>query len=259
MRKLLIAGNWKMFKTTPEAASLVSTIKAGLHKESGDSDIVICPPFTALQTVSSALKDSSIELGAQNMHHENEGAFTGEISVQMLKDLRCRYIILGHSERRSHFHESNSFINKKVKMAVKYNMVPIACIGETLAERESGQANTVVEKQFHGTFDGLAAEEMEKIIIAYEPVWAIGTGKTATPGEAQDMHAFVRSLIAKKFGAETADKLRILYGGSVKPDNTAELMKQPDIDGALVGGASLKAESFIQIVIEALGAEMKQE
>jgi len=170
MRKFLIAGNWKMYKTTTEAVSLVSTIKAGLHKESGDVDIVVCPPFTALQAVSSILKDSSIDLGAQNMHHEIEGAFTGEVSVLMLKDIRCRYVILGHSERRSLFHETNSSINKKVKTAVKYTVIPIVCVGETLNERESGQAHAVVEKQFHGTFEGVTAEQMEKIVIAYEPV-----------------------------------------------------------------------------------------
>ncbi|HNV86729.1 MAG TPA: triose-phosphate isomerase [Candidatus Omnitrophota bacterium] len=255
MRRLLIAGNWKMYKTSSEATSLVSTIKAGLHKEAGDLDVVVCPPFTALQAVSGILKSSSIDLGAQNMHFETEGAFTGEVSPLMLKDVRCRYVILGHSERRAYFKESNTLINKKVKAAVKFNLVPIVCVGEVLEDREAGRAKQVVEGQFRGTFEGLSAEAMSKIVIAYEPVWAIGTGKTATPEDAQDMQAFIRSLVSGAFGAEVAEGIRILYGGSVKPDNIAELAKQPDLDGALVGGASLKAEGFIQIVIQGLEAK----
>jgi len=255
MRKLLIAGNWKMYKSTSEATSLVSTIKAGLHKEAGDLDVVVCPPFTALHSVSGVLKNSAIDLGAQNMHFETEGAFTGEISPLMLKDVRCRYVILGHSERRAYFKESNSLINMKVKTAVKFNLIPIVCVGEVLAEREAGQAKQVVESQFRGTFDGLSEEEMSKIVIAYEPVWAIGTGKTATPEDAQDMQSFIRSLVANAFGKEIAEGIRILYGGSVKPDNIADIAKQPDVDGALVGGASLKAEGFIQIVVQGLEAK----
>ncbi len=257
MRKILIAGNWKMYKTIPEAFNLVNSIKAGLHKIS-DIDVVVCPPFTALYAVSGLLEDSRIDLGAQDMHFETEGAYTGEVSPLMLKDLGCRYVILGHSERRAFFQESNELINQKTKAAVKFNLNPIVCVGETLPEREAGRAHEVVRSQFQGTFAGLSAEDMDKVIIAYEPVWAIGTGKTATPEQAQEMQAFVRQLIRETFGEDIAEQTRILYGGSVKSDNAADLVKQPDVDGALVGGASLKAESFIQIVIESLHAEVNK-
>ncbi len=258
MRKILIAGNWKMCKTVSEAINLVNSLKAGLHKVS-DVDIVICPPFTALHAVTGLLEESSIDLGAQDMHFETEGAYTGEISPLMLKDLGCRYVILGHSERRSYFHESNHLINQKAKAAVKFNLIPIVCVGEVLSEREAGQAQEVVRKQFKGTFSGFTHEEMDKVVLAYEPVWAIGTGKTATPVEAQEMQALVRALVRETFGDELADGIRILYGGSVKPDNAQELVKQPDVDGALVGGASLRAESFVQIVMESLHAEVSKE
>jgi triosephosphate isomerase len=257
VRKKLIAGNWKMFKTVPEAVNLVNSIKAGIYKLS-DADIVVCPPFTALQAVSQQVNESVLDLGAQDMHFETEGAYTGEISPLMLKDLNCRYVILGHSERRACFKESDELINKKAKAAVKFNLIPIVCVGETLPEREAGQAEEVVRKQVHGSLAAFTAEEMEKVVIAYEPVWAIGTGKTATPEQAQEMHRFVRGLVRDLFGDAPAEELRILYGGSVKPDNTLELMKQPDVDGALVGGASLKAESFVQIVTESLSVTVKK-
>lgn len=257
MRKVIIAGNWKMYKTIPEAINTVNSIKAGLHKVS-DVEIVVCPPFTAIHTVAGLLEDSVVDLGAQDMHYETEGAFTGEISPLMLKDIGCRYVILGHSERRAYFKESNDLINKKAKGAVKFNLIPIVCVGESLAERETGRQLDVVKAQFAGTFKGFTAEDMEKVVIAYEPVWAIGTGKTATPAQAQEMHAFVRAQVLEMFGEETASGLRILYGGSVKPDNTAELIDQPDVDGALVGGASLKAESFVQIVSEAVQAVLSK-
>lgn len=247
MRKPIIAGNWKMFKTAGEAVNLVNTIKAGVHPVN-ECEIVICPPFTALSTVTGLLNGTGICLGAQNMHHEKEGAFTGEISPLMLKDMGCRYVILGHSERRQYFKESNELINKKVKAALAFSLIPIVCVGETLDERESGHANETVKGQFEGTFDGIAGEQFEKLVLAYEPVWAIGTGKTATPAEAQEMHAFLRELLAKRIGKDLAGKVRILYGGSVKPENITGIMAQPDVDGALVGGACLKAESFIQIV-----------
>lgn len=258
MRKILIAGNWKMYKTIPEAINTTNSIKAGLHKVS-DVEIVVCPPFTAIHTVAALLEDSVVDLGAQDMHYETEGAFTGEVSPLMLKDIGCRYVILGHSERRAYFKESNDLINKKSKAAVKFNLIPIICVGETLAEREAGNALEVVRAQFAGTFKGFSADDMEKVVIAYEPVWAIGTGKTATPEQAQEMHAFVRRLVEEMFGEEIASGIRILYGGSVKPDNTGELLKQPDVDGALVGGASLKAESFVQIVNEAVQSEVSKE
>lgn len=247
-----------MYKTIPEAINLVNSIKAGVHKVS-DVDVVLCPPFTALHVVAGLLEDSMMELGAQDMHYETEGAYTGEVSPLMLKDMGCRYVILGHSERRSCFQESNQLVNQKAKAAVKFNLVPIVCVGETLAERDSGRTHEVVRSQFQGTFAGFSAEEMDKLVIAYEPVWAIGTGRTATPEQAEEMQAYVRQLIREKFGDEVAENLRILYGGSVRPDNTPDLMKQPDVDGALVGGASLKAESFLQIVIGSLHAEVRKD
>lgn len=253
MRRPFIAGNWKMFKTTAEAVSLVQTIKAGVYKNS-DAQMVICPPFTALAAVSAAIKDSPLELGAQNMHPETEGAFTGEISPAMIKDLSCRYVILGHSERRQYFLETDDFINEKVKTALKYSLIPIVCVGETLQQREAKQQFEVVKQQFDLSLKDISREEILKIVIAYEPVWAIGTGKTATPEQAEQMHSYLRRLLKERFEEENAAKVSILYGGSVKPDNIAELMKKPNIDGALVGGASLKAESFVQIIQNATAA-----
>ncbi len=250
-RKPFIAGNWKMFKTNEEAINLVQGIKAGVYKTNG-CQIVICPPFTALSAVSEILNDSPVELGAQNMYHETEGAFTGEISPVMLKGVGCRYVILGHSERRQYFKESDAFINKKVKTALKYSLIPILCIGETLEQREAKQQFEVVKSQFEHSLMDITKEEMIKIVIAYEPVWAIGTGKTATPEQAEQMHSYVRRLLNEKFGQEVASRIWILYGGSVKPDNIASLMSKPNVDGALVGGASLKAESFSEIVLNAL-------
>lgn len=239
-----------MFKTISEAVTLVNTIKAGVYRIT-DCDVVVCPPFTALAAVSKALLDSRIELGAQNMHLETEGAFTGEISPIMLKDVGCRYVILGHSERRALFHETDSVINQKVKTALRYSLVPIVCIGETLEQRDARQLFEVVKAQFEGSLKELGKEDMSKIIIAYEPVWAIGTGKTATPEQAEQMHSYIRRLLHEKFGEEISSRLPIIYGGSVKPDNIESLMKKSNIDGALVGGASLKAESFAQIILHA--------
>lgn len=253
MKKPFIAGNWKMFKTVSEAVSLVQTIKAGVSHKT-DCDILVCPPFTALLAVSKTLEDSSIDLGAQNMHFESEGAFTGEVSPLMLKDVRCRYVVLGHSERRQHFKEDDALINKKVKTAVKYSLVPILCIGESLAERESRQFFEVVKKQFDESLQGLTGEDVSKIVLAYEPVWAIGTGQTATPEQAEQMHSYVRRLLNEKYGNEIASRVPILYGGSVKPDNIGQLMRKPNVDGALVGGASLKAETFTQIIVNAAEA-----
>lgn len=247
MKKPLIAGNWKMYMNCKEATQLVRTIKAGVYKFH-DVITVICPPFTALTTVSDELKDSEIGLGAQNMHFETEGAYTGEISPPMLKEIGCRYVILGHSERRTHFKESDSFIQKKVKTALKYSLLPIVCVGETLQEREAGKHWEVVNRQIDQSLADISGDEITKVIIAYEPVWAIGTGKTATPEQAEEMHAFIRGVLSEKFGEETSSKLYILYGGSVKPDNIESLIEKPNVDGALVGGASLKAESFAQLV-----------
>ena len=254
MKRPLIAGNWKMFKTIPEAVNLMNIIKAGAHKAT-DSDVVVCPPFTALAAISEAIRDSKIELGAQDMCHETEGAFTGEISPLMLKDVGCRYVIIGHSERRQYFKETNELVNKKTMAALKYNLVPIVCVGETLEEREARKAFEVVKKQFDESFKNLKAGDIERVVIAYEPVWAIGTGRTATPEQAEQMHSYIRRLLNEQYGEQTGEKVKILYGGSVKPDNIAQLMAKPNVDGALVGGASIKAESFIQIVINAAHRE----
>ena len=251
MKKPVIAGNWKMFKTLREAVNLVQTIKAGVYKIT-DCQMVVCPPFTALAAVSQAIADSPLELGAQNMHPETEGAFTGEISPVMVKDVNCRYVILGHSERRQYFKETDEFINEKVKTALKYSLIPIVCVGETLEQRDGRRQFEVVKSQFEQSLKDLTKEEIVKLVIAYEPVWAIGTGKTATPEQAEQMQSYIRRLLKEQFGDESAARIPILYGGSVKPDNIAELMKKPNIDGALVGGASLKAESFVQIVLNAI-------
>jgi triosephosphate isomerase (TIM) len=248
MRRPLIAGNWKMFKSIAESVNLVNSIKAGLHKMP-DCDVAICPPFTALQAVSDALQGAKIDLGAQNMYFESEGPYTGEISPLMLKDVGCRYVILGHSERRQVFGETNDLIHKKVLTAQKYNLIPILCVGETLEEREAKKAFEVVREQLLAAIENLKADEMERVIIAYEPVWAIGTGRTATPDQAEQMHSYIRRLLNEVYGNALAEKIKILYGGSVKPDNTTQLMSKVNVDGALVGGASLKAESFIQIVM----------
>jgi triosephosphate isomerase len=249
-KRPLIAGNWKMYKTASEAVTLVQTMKAAAHLVS-NVVIVICPPFTALSEVSKVLKDTAIELGAQNMYSAPEGAFTGEISPVMLKESGCRYVILGHSERRQYFKEDDILIHEKVKTALKYSIIPIVCVGETLAEREAKKHFDVVKTQFDDSLGRLEKDDIAKVVIAYEPVWAIGTGKTATPDQAEQMHSYIRRLLNEKYGQEAGSRISILYGGSVKPDNTKALMEKPNIDGALVGGASLKAESFAQIIQEA--------
>ena len=254
MKRPLIAANWKMYKTISEALTIVASIKAGVHKAT-DCEIVICPPFTALAAVGNALKESPLELGAQDMYPEPEGAFTGEISPLMLKEVGCRFVILGHSERRIHFHETDESINKKVKTALKFNLVPIVCMGETLEEREGRKAFEVVKRQFDGSLKDLSVEDIQKTVIAYEPVWAIGTGRTATPEQAEQMHSYIRRLLHEQYSEEAASRVSILYGGSVRPDNMAALMQKSNVDGALVGGASLKADSFTQIVMNAVQAE----
>lgn len=247
-RKLLIAGNWKMNKTVAEALDLAR----GLQLELGgvkEVDIVICPPFTALSEVSKVVLDSkNIRLGAQNMSENNFGAHTGEICAGMLKEFSIRYVILGHSERRQFQKETDALINAKTKAALAAALKPIVCVGETLAERESGSMPQVIETQVKGSLAGLTKEQMEEVVIAYEPVWAIGTGKTATSAQAQEVHAIIRKLVAGLFDEAVAKRVRILYGGSVKPANTRELMSQPDVDGALVGGAALEIRSFAEIV-----------
>src|SRR6267154_3676033 len=246
-RKLIIAGNWKMNKTVAEGLDLVRALKLELANIK-EIDIVVCPPFTALESVSKATLDSNIKLGAQNMSEHHVGAFTGEIAAVMLKEFSVRYVILGHSERRQFQKESDALIAKKAAAAHAASLKPIVCVGETLAEREGGQMETVLETQVRGSLAGLTSEQMLETVIAYEPVWAIGTGKTATTQQAQDAHAFIRAQLAKMFDEATARKVRIQYGGSVKPNNAKELMSQPDVDGALVGGASLEARSFADII-----------
>jgi len=247
MRRRVIAGNWKMYKTVPEALELVRGLR-GLVEDVDDVDIVVCPPFTALQAVGGEIEGSNIALGAQDIFWEEEGAYTGEVAPRMLVDVGCEYVIIGHSERRSYFGETNETVNKKIKAALKHNLTPIVCCGERLEEREAGKSEAVVEEHIRGAFAELSREDAEKIIIAYEPVWAIGTGKTATPELAAQMHAFIRSVLASLYDKELAEGMRILYGGSVKPENIDGLMAEEELDGALVGGASLKAESFARIV-----------
>jgi triosephosphate isomerase (TIM) len=247
-RKLISAGNWKMNKTIAEALALVNDLKLEL-KNVKVADVVVCPPFTALEAVSKAiLETKNIRLGAQNMSEHNFGAHTGEICAGMLKECFVRYVILGHSERRQYQKETDALIAKKAAAAHGATLKPIVCVGETLAEREASQTEQVLETQIRGSLAGLTREHMIETIIAYEPVWAIGTGKTATTQQAQDAHAFIRRLIAGMFDESTAKKVRIQYGGSVKPANARELMSQPDVDGALVGGASLEARSFADII-----------
>jgi triosephosphate isomerase len=245
-RKKLIAGNWKMNKTTSDAVGLASDLVAAVG-QSTDVDVVICPPFTSLESVGKALEGSNIKLGAQNMHFEASGAFTGEISAGMLRSLFATHVILGHSERRALFGETDEFINKKVLAALKNQLRPILCVGETLAERESNSTLKVVQVQLERGLEGVSKEQAISIIVAYEPVWAIGTGKVATAEQAQEVHAFIRSILTKSFG-EVAQRVRILYGGSMKPANAPELLGQADIDGGLIGGASLEARSFVDLI-----------
>ena len=247
MRKPLIAGNWKMNKNSAESVKLVSQLRE-MVSDVKEVEIVVAPPYTALGSVADAIKGSNILLSAQNVFWEESGAFTGEVAPLMLKDIGCQYAIVGHSERRQYFGETNETVNKRLKAALKVSLTPIVCIGEVLEEREADKTLDVIEKQLKEGLNGLSEDEMEKVVVAYEPVWAIGTGKTATPDQAQEVHQFIRKLIARIVGETVAEGMRILYGGSVKPDNVDQLMSQKDIDGALVGGASLKADSFARIV-----------
>lgn len=248
-RKPLIAGNWKMNLVLAEAVSLVGTLRDELQGTT-HPEVLVAPAFTLLAAVKEVVEGSPIMLGAQNMHWEDSGAFTGEISGKMLTDVGCSHVILGHSERRLIFHETDEVINKKVEKAVEVGLAPILCIGETLEQREAGKTFDILRKQLGGSLKSFVAQGVlpSNLVLAYEPVWAIGTGKTASPEQAQEAHRFVRGWIEQNFGAEQAAGLRILYGGSVKPENISTLMAQTDIDGALVGGASLKAESFLGII-----------
>ncbi len=249
MRTPLIAGNWKMNTSREEAVALAKGIADGA--KAGEADILVCPPFVYLDAVAQATQGTSVQVGGQDVYFEASGAFTGETSTAMLSDVGCKFVILGHSERRNVIGESDELINKKVHAALAAGLTPVVCVGELLEQRESGQTAEVVKAQFTGSLAGLDESQMRQTVIAYEPVWAIGTGKTASPEQAQEVHADLRKLVESQYNSETASLVRILYGGSVKPANAAELMGQADIDGALVGGASLKADSFLEIIAAA--------
>jgi triosephosphate isomerase len=250
----LIAGNWKMNLHRAEAVALAEAIAKAMQGDAGKykkAEAAVCPPNVYLDAVARAVQGSAVAVGAQNMYHEANGAFTGEVSASMLRDLGCKYVVLGHSERRHILGESNQDVNRKVLAALKAGLSPIVCVGETLQQREAGQTTDVVWEQFFGSLAGVPAEQMKQVVIAYEPVWAIGTGKTATPQQAEEVHADLRRILEIRYNHQTAQAVRIQYGGSVKADNAAELLSQENIDGALVGGASLKADSFLAILAAA--------
>lgn len=246
-RRPLIAGNWKMYKTGKEAVDFVNTLKNAVTAVS-DVDIMIAPPFTAITQLADITNNTNIALGAQNIYWEQEGAYTGEISAPMLKSAGCQYAIIGHSERRQYFGETDQDINRKIDAVAKASLIPVFCIGETESQRDSGETFSILDKQIKNGLEGLVSESLKSLVVAYEPVWAIGTGKTATKEQAQEVHAYVRNWFAEQFNPEFAQGLRIIYGGSVKPSNVKDLMAMEDIDGALVGGASLDPDSFSQLV-----------
>jgi triosephosphate isomerase len=246
MRKPIIAGNWKMFKTVGESVAFINEVKGKAEADGVES--VICAPFTNLPALVEAVKGTTLKVGAQNLHWEDSGAYTGEISGAMLKDLGVNYVIIGHSERRAYFAETDETVNKKVHAAFKHGLTPIVCVGEKLEEREAGKTKDVCRAQTEAAFQGLSAEQAAQVVIAYEPIWAIGTGKSSTAEDAQDVIGYIRGLVAGLYGKQTADAVHIQYGGSVKPGNIREFMAQPDIDGALVGGASLEPASYIQLI-----------
>jgi triosephosphate isomerase len=245
MRRPLIAGNWKMYNTAGEARILAEEVSRGC---AGEAEVLVAPPFTALHAVGDVLRGGPVLLGAQNMHWEDEGAFTGEVSPRMLRDVGCTHVILGHSERRQLFGETDENVARKAQAAFRHGLTPIVCVGETLAERDGNRTMEVVERRTERALRGLTADQVATAVVAYEPVWAIGTGRNATPEQAEEVHAFIRRLVSRSHGEAAAAALRILYGGSVKPENAAVLMGQADVDGALVGGASLQAASFLKIV-----------
>ncbi|MDH5478140.1 MAG: triose-phosphate isomerase [Nitrospinota bacterium] len=254
MRKIIIAGNWKMNNTISQAQDLI----AGLTKNGGDMhkvEVIVAPPFTALRSVYDILGQSSVHVAAQNLFWEESGAYTGEVSAMMIKEAGCKWVIIGHSERRQLFGETDETVNKRARAALASGLKPIVCIGETLEEREGGRTYDVLHRQLDGGLNGLSAENMAKVTIAYEPVWAIGTGKTATSAQAQEAHEKIRAKLSSMFGQGVADKVRILYGGSMKPSNALELLSQPDVDGGLIGGASLNAHDFVEIIKAGIEAE----
>ena len=253
MRTRFIAGNWKMFKTGPEATSFVADLRAAVATARG-VQIVVGPPFTALHAAAQAARGSNIEVAAQNLHWEKQGAFTGEVSAAMLKQAGATYVIVGHSERRQLFGETDAIVNRKVQSAIAQGLTPIMCIGETLDERERNETSAVLDRQIKGGLDGIAADHVAAMIVAYEPVWAIGTGRNATAAQAGEAHSHIRTRLRQWFGGQTAEKCRVIYGGSVKPDNIAAIIAEADVDGALVGGASLEVKSFAEIVARAVPA-----
>jgi triosephosphate isomerase len=250
---MLIAGNWKMNTDLAAAAQLAQDVVAAVG-DPGKVQVAVCPPFISLDAVFGALRGSMVRLGAQNMHHADAGAYTGEVSASMLRSVGCDYVILGHSERRQYFGETDAGVHAKVKQALTNGLVPVVCVGETLDERKGGRERDVVQAQVAGALDGVAVDDPARLVLAYEPVWAIGTGETATPDQAQEMHAFIRGLLAQTYGASVAGEVPLLYGGSMKPQNARDLLTQPDVNGGLIGGASLKAEAFVAIVQAARGA-----
>jgi triosephosphate isomerase len=247
MRKIIIAGNWKMYKTIKDGQELAVALKRELYRVE-NVDIVICPAYTLLAYLADDLEDSNIVIGAQDIYWQEEGAFTGEVSAAMLKDAGCEYVIVGHSERRQFFGDTNETVNKKIKACLRHGLTPIICVGENLQARESGNTFSVIKDHIQGSLAEISAQDLIKTVIAYEPVWAIGTGKTATADQAQEVHKYIRDLLRQSHGEEVAVSVRIQYGGSVKPENIKELISKPDVDGALVGGASLKSDSFSAIV-----------
>jgi triosephosphate isomerase len=251
MRLRFIAGNWKMFKTVAEASAFVTDLRAAVKNARG-VQVVVGPPFTAIHAAAQAARGSNIEVSAQDLHWEKQGAFTGEISATMIKEAGATYVIVGHSERRQLFGETDAIVNRKVQSAIVQGLTPIMCIGETLDERERSETLAVLDRQIKGGLDGVTADQVAALVIAYEPVWAIGTGRNATAAQAGEAHAHIRMRLRQWFGGDTADKCRVIYGGSVKPDNIRELIAEPDVDGALVGGASLDVKGFAEIVARSM-------
>lgn len=248
MRRKIIAGNWKMNNNLKLTVELISEIINKMDNHLENTDVIVCPPFTSLETAVELTKNSKVRVGAQNMFYEKNGAFTGEVSAEMIKNIGCEYVILGHSERRTIFGESNEWINKKIKKALEESLKPIFCIGETLEERQNGTMEQVLKTQVFEGLSGVTESQMANIIVAYEPVWAIGTGVTASPEQADEAHKFIRDLVEKLFNSSVAQELIIQYGGSMKPENAKELLSKPNIDGGLIGGASLKADTFLSII-----------
>jgi len=255
MRRTIVAGNWKMNNDLNETETLITELLAGMPTLSANEGVIICPPFTSLPLAADLIGSSALSLGAQNMSDKEDGAYTGEISGRMLRSVGCEYVILGHSERRQYFRETDALINEKAKKALAVGLAPIVCVGETLQQREDGLTMDVVSTQVRGVLEGLSSSDMSRVVVAYEPVWAIGTGRNATPEQAQEVHRQIRGLVVQSYGEAVAENLSVLYGGSVKPDNVADLISQDDIDGSLVGGACLKKESFLSIIRSSIRQE----